>query len=50
MWDGKSFELPIISEVYKVLYEDKPVLQAVKDLMGRELTSEFESLGPVKRS
>jgi hypothetical protein len=27
-----------------VLYEDKPVLQAVKDLMTRELSAEFESL------
>jgi glycerol-3-phosphate dehydrogenase (NAD(P)+) len=35
-------ELPIIDECYRVLYEDKPVLQAVKDLMGRELTPEFE--------
>jgi glycerol-3-phosphate dehydrogenase (NAD(P)+) len=41
-------ELPIINECYKVLYEDKPVLQAVKDLMGRELTPEFESLGAIK--
>src|SRR5690606_14759159 len=35
-------ELPIISEVYRVLYEDKPVLDAVRDLMGRELTAEFD--------
>ena len=27
----------------RVLYEDKPVLQAVKDLMSRELSAEFES-------
>ncbi len=40
-----GIELPIISEVYRVLYEDKPVLRAVEDLMGRELTAEFESLG-----
>ena len=43
-----GIELPIISEVYKVLYEDKPVLDAVKDLMSRELTSEFESLSVIK--
>ncbi|MBN9160284.1 MAG: glycerol-3-phosphate dehydrogenase [Myxococcales bacterium 68-20] len=37
-------ELPIITETYRVLYEDKPALDAVKDLMGRELTAEFESM------
>jgi glycerol-3-phosphate dehydrogenase (NAD(P)+) len=35
-------ELPIINETYRVLYEDKPVLAALRDLMGRELTPEFE--------
>lgn len=40
-----GIELPIITEVYRVLYEDKPVLKAVEDLMSRELTAEFESLG-----
>src|SRR6185295_19355714 len=39
-----GLDLPIITEAYKVLYEDKPALQAVKDLMGRELTAEFESV------
>ena len=43
-----GIELPIISEVYRVLYEDKPVLDAVKDLMSRELTAEFESLSVIK--
>jgi glycerol-3-phosphate dehydrogenase (NAD(P)+) len=38
-------ELPIINETYRVLYEDKPVLDAVKDLMSRDLTHEFESMG-----
>jgi glycerol-3-phosphate dehydrogenase (NAD(P)+) len=37
-----GLELPIITECYRVLYEDKPVLDALKDLMGRELTAEFE--------
>jgi glycerol-3-phosphate dehydrogenase (NAD(P)+) len=35
-------EMPITSEVYSVLYEDKPVAQAVADLMGRELSYEFD--------
>lgn len=43
-------ELPIISETYRVLYEDKPVLQAVKDLMSRELVAEFESVPRMKSS
>ncbi len=43
-----GIELPIVSEVYRVLYEDKPVLQAVKDLMSRELSAEFESIGTIK--
>jgi glycerol-3-phosphate dehydrogenase (NAD(P)+) len=34
-------ELPIITSVYQVLYENKPVVDAVRDLMGRELTAEF---------
>jgi glycerol-3-phosphate dehydrogenase (NAD(P)+) len=41
-------ELPIIDECYRVLYEDKPCIDAVRDLMGRELTPEFESLGTVR--
>ena len=43
-----GIELPIVSEVYRVLYENKPVLQAVKDLMSRELSAEFESSGTIK--
>jgi glycerol-3-phosphate dehydrogenase (NAD(P)+) len=35
-------EMPITSEVYAVLYEDKPVRQAVADLMARELGHEFD--------
>jgi glycerol-3-phosphate dehydrogenase (NAD(P)+) len=34
--------MPITSEVYSVLYEDKPVRQAVHDLMARELGYEFD--------
>lgn len=41
-------ELPIIDETYRVLYEGKPVLDAVNDLMGRELSHEFESWSAVK--
>jgi glycerol-3-phosphate dehydrogenase (NAD(P)+) len=35
-------DMPITSAVYSVLYEDKPVLQAVRDLMSRELGYEFD--------
>jgi glycerol-3-phosphate dehydrogenase (NAD(P)+) len=35
-------EMPITSAVYSVLYEDKPVHQAVRDLMARELGYEFD--------
>jgi glycerol-3-phosphate dehydrogenase (NAD(P)+) len=34
-------EMPITREVYAALYEDKPVQQAVQDLMGRDLGYEF---------
>jgi glycerol-3-phosphate dehydrogenase (NAD(P)+) len=43
-----GLELPIISETYRVLYEDKPVMEALKDLMSRELTPEFDSLSDMK--
>jgi glycerol-3-phosphate dehydrogenase (NAD(P)+) len=36
-----SVDMPIMREVYTVLYEDKPLGQAVKDLMARELRPEF---------
>jgi glycerol-3-phosphate dehydrogenase (NAD(P)+) len=36
-------EMPITREVYAVLYDDKPVEQALADLMARELGPEFES-------
>jgi glycerol-3-phosphate dehydrogenase (NAD(P)+) len=35
-------EMPITSEVHAVLYADKPVSQAVHDLMSRELGYEFD--------
>ncbi len=35
-------EMPIMAEVYRVLYEDKPLQRAVSDLMARELGPEFE--------
>ena len=35
-------EMPITSAVYSVLYEDKPVHQAVRELMTRELGYEFD--------
>jgi glycerol-3-phosphate dehydrogenase (NAD(P)+) len=35
-------EMPITGEVYAVLYEDKPVERAVRDLMARELGYEFD--------
>lgn len=34
-------DMPIVSEVYKVIHEGKPPRQAVTDLMGRTLKSEF---------
>ncbi len=34
-------EMPIIEQVYKVLYEDKDAILAVRDLMERSLKSEF---------
>jgi glycerol-3-phosphate dehydrogenase (NAD(P)+) len=35
-------DMPITSEVYSVLYEDKPASSAVRDLMARELSYEFD--------
>jgi len=35
-------DMPITRAVYSVLYEDKPVQQAVKELMARELGYEFD--------
>jgi glycerol-3-phosphate dehydrogenase (NAD(P)+) len=40
--DKLGIELPIIEQVYKVLYEDKPIVQAVTDLITREAKPEIE--------
>jgi len=37
-----NVDLPITSEVYEVLYEGKPVAQAVRDLLARPLRKESE--------
>jgi glycerol-3-phosphate dehydrogenase (NAD(P)+) len=37
-----GLELPIMTEVYRVLYENKEPLQAVHDLMLRDLKSELD--------
>ena len=29
-------EMPITAEVYALLYEDKPAVEALRDLMGRD--------------
>ena len=34
-------KMPIVNEVYKILFEDKQPMLAVKDLMSRELTNEI---------
>jgi glycerol-3-phosphate dehydrogenase (NAD(P)+) len=39
-----SVDMPIMREVYAVLYEDKPLEKAVADLMARELGPEFEPI------
>ena len=36
----EGVEMPITEQVYKILYEDKPVLRAFADLMGRDLKRE----------
>lgn len=36
-----SVDMPIVQEMYAILYEQKPVKDALRDLMGRELVSEF---------
>jgi glycerol-3-phosphate dehydrogenase (NAD(P)+) len=36
-----NIEMPIVEQVYKVIYDDKDPALAVKDLMERSLKSEF---------
>ena len=36
-----NVDMPIVEQVYKVIYEDKDPLQAVRNLMERSLKTEF---------
>jgi len=36
----KKMDMPIVREVYKIIFENKPAKNAMKDLMGRSLKSE----------
>jgi glycerol-3-phosphate dehydrogenase (NAD(P)+) len=36
-----GIDMPIVSEIYQILFEDKPAQQAVKALMGRDLKKEI---------
>ncbi len=38
-----NVKVPIIGEIYKILYEGRPPVEAVKDLMSRDLQSELGS-------
>ncbi len=37
-----NVEMPICREIYRIMYEDKPIRTAVQALMGREMRSETE--------
>ena len=37
---SRKIPMPIVNEVYKIIYENKPASRAMKDLMGRSLKSE----------
>src|SRR5207302_3992683 len=37
-----ALDLPIHEAVYRIVHEDLPVKAAIKELMGRELKSEFQ--------
>lgn len=39
--EEKGLELPIATEVYRVIFENKPPRQALEDLMGREVKAEW---------
>ena len=36
----KKIAMPIVTEVYKIIFENKSATRAMKDLMGRSLKSE----------
>jgi glycerol-3-phosphate dehydrogenase (NAD(P)+) len=36
----KKIDMPIVTQVYKIIFENKPASHAMKDLMGRSLKSE----------
>lgn len=38
----EQVEMPILEQIYKVLYEDKPCADAVKDLLARDLREELD--------
>jgi glycerol-3-phosphate dehydrogenase (NAD(P)+) len=38
--------MPIITEMYRILFENKPALEAVNDLMGRDKTTEWNTCQP----
>tara|TARA_B100000519_G_C14258900_1_gene446538 strand:- start:6388 stop:6516 length:129 start_codon:yes stop_codon:yes gene_type:complete len=42
MLSQKGIEAPILDQVYRVLYEDKPPTAALDDLMRRELKREMD--------
>ncbi|RME53483.1 MAG: hypothetical protein D6795_05310, partial [Deltaproteobacteria bacterium] len=39
----EGVEMPITEQIHQILYEEKPVQQAVYDLMTRQLKEELES-------
>src|SRR5699024_1607542 len=41
--EAHNIEMPITTALYKVIFEDQPVDESVKDLMGRGKKSEYKS-------
>lgn len=41
---AKKVELPIVNEVYKILFENKPPKESIRDLMAREAGAEMEGI------
>ena len=37
---SESVDMPITEQMYRLMYEDKPVQQVVRDLLGRERKAE----------